>query len=99
MKTDVCMILEGSYPYVVGGVSTWVHDILTSLKDVSFSLVHIGVSKEATEELKYEFPPNVLEPTATTCLVEVTARSLSSCWEAPPGPESRANTSRTPWGV
>ncbi len=61
MKTDVCMILEGSYPYVVGGVSTWVHDLLTSMKDVSFSLVHIGVSREVAEEPKYEFPPNVLE--------------------------------------
>jgi glycosyltransferase involved in cell wall biosynthesis len=61
MKTDVCMILEGSYPYVVGGVSTWVHDLLTSMKDVSFSLVHIGVSRESAEEPKYEFPPNVLE--------------------------------------
>lgn len=61
MKTDVCMILEGSYPYVVGGVSTWVHDLLTSLSDVSFSLVHIGVSRDMATEQKYEFPKNVLE--------------------------------------
>lgn len=59
MKTDVCMITEGSYPFVVGGVSTWVHDILTSLKEVSFSLVHIGVSRETSERPLYEMPKNV----------------------------------------
>lgn len=61
MKTDVCMITEGSYPFVVGGVSTWVHDLLTSLKDISFSLIHIGVSRELSEEPLYELPNNVLD--------------------------------------
>lgn len=61
MKTDVCIITEGSYPFVVGGVSTWVHDLLTSLKDVSFSVMHIGVSRELAEVPRYEFPKNVLE--------------------------------------
>ncbi len=61
MKTDVCMITEGSYPFVVGGVSTWVHDLLTSLQDVSFSLVHIGVSRETAERPLYELPRNVLD--------------------------------------
>ena len=61
MKTDVCMITEGSYPFVVGGVSTWVHDLLTSLKDISFSLVHIGVSRELGEKPRYQLPKNVLE--------------------------------------
>jgi glycosyltransferase involved in cell wall biosynthesis len=55
------MILEGSYPYVVGGVSTWVHDLLTSLPDVSFSLIHIGVSRDVDNKPRYEFPRNVLE--------------------------------------
>lgn len=60
-RTDVCFIAEGSYPYVVGGVSTWVHDIISSLKDISFSLVFIGVSKEAQGKIRYELPKNVLE--------------------------------------
>jgi glycosyltransferase involved in cell wall biosynthesis len=55
------MIVEGAYPFVVGGVSTWVHDLLTSYKDITFSLVHIGVSSEYEEDIKYELPPNVLE--------------------------------------
>ena len=34
---DVCLVLEGTYPYVSGGVSTWVHQIVTALSDVTFS--------------------------------------------------------------
>jgi glycosyltransferase involved in cell wall biosynthesis len=60
VKTDVCMITEGSYPFVVGGVSTWVHDLLSSYKDLSFSLVHIGVSSDQGDP-RYELPSNVLE--------------------------------------
>jgi len=55
------MITEGSYPFVVGGVSTWVHDLLTSMDDISFSLIHVGVSRELTQEPKYDLPKNVLE--------------------------------------
>src|SRR5439155_7364424 len=39
---DVCLVLEGSYPYVKGGVSTWVHDLIGSLPELRFALVHVG---------------------------------------------------------
>ena len=26
-SADVCLVLEGTYPYVSGGVSAWVHDL------------------------------------------------------------------------
>lgn len=32
----ICLVLEGSYPYVYGGVSTWMHGCIRSL-----SLIHI----------------------------------------------------------
>ena len=25
---DVCLLVEGTYPFVAGGVSSWVHDII-----------------------------------------------------------------------
>ena len=28
---DVCLILEGTYPYIVGGVSNWTHALLSGL--------------------------------------------------------------------
>ena len=39
---DVALILEGTYPYVAGGVSTWVHQILASYPERRFALLHIG---------------------------------------------------------
>lgn len=59
-KPDVTLLLEGTYPYVRGGVSSWVHDLLTGLPELSFSLVCLGASKPAqNEEPRYQPPPNV----------------------------------------
>ncbi|HYR84023.1 MAG TPA: GT4 family glycosyltransferase PelF [Terriglobia bacterium] len=56
---DVCLILEGTYPYVTGGVSTWTHDLIVAQKDLTFHLVTllpVGASLKA----QYELPRNVL---------------------------------------
>ena len=58
---DVCIITEGSYPFVVGGVSTWVHELIKNLSDFNFALVHIGVSPELHDEPRYELPKNVVD--------------------------------------
>jgi glycosyltransferase involved in cell wall biosynthesis len=59
-KPDVCLLLEGTYPYVSGGVSTWVHQIITALPEIQFSLFFIG-SEEASElSEKYKLPSNVV---------------------------------------
>lgn len=56
---DVCLVLEGTYPYVSGGVSSWVHELITSLPEVSFALVHIGAHRGAYTAPLYVLPPNV----------------------------------------
>jgi glycosyltransferase involved in cell wall biosynthesis len=38
---DVCLVVEGSYPYVTGGVSSWTHSLLEGLPDVSFTVAHV----------------------------------------------------------
>jgi glycosyltransferase involved in cell wall biosynthesis len=55
----VCLLLEGSYPFITGGVSSWTQDLITSLPDVEFSLFTISPTKNQT--LKYSLPPNVKE--------------------------------------
>ena len=55
----VCLVLEGTYPYVPGGVSSWVHDIVRGMPDRSFSLLHIGPRPGAYGEPRYQLPPNV----------------------------------------
>ena len=57
--TDVCLILEGTYPYVRGGVSSWVHRLIAGMPQVSFSLLSISPDRKAASERQYELPPNV----------------------------------------
>jgi len=56
---DVCLFLEGTYPYVAGGVSTWVYNLINRLRDVTFSIVYLGAHRHAAKKLHYEIPPNV----------------------------------------
>lgn len=58
-KADICLILEGTYPYVTGGVSGWAHGLIREQSHVTFHLCAI-VPSEATLELKYDLPPNVV---------------------------------------
>ncbi len=57
---DVTLLLEGTYPFVSGGVSSWVHQIIRGLPDLRFALVFIGGSPESYDRLRYELPPNVV---------------------------------------
>ena len=57
------MVLEGTYPYVRGGVSSWAHDIVKSLPELSFSLLHIGPRPGAYGKPAYEMPAIQLRAT------------------------------------
>lgn len=57
----VCMILEGSYPYVNGGVSSWMHQYINAMPDVEFVLWCIGAYSSDKDNFKYEIPKNVVE--------------------------------------
>lgn len=59
--TDVCLLLEGTYPFVTGGVSTWIHQLVSAMQDVRFSILHISAVPNARREFKYRLPPNVLD--------------------------------------
>ncbi|MBN2442900.1 MAG: GT4 family glycosyltransferase PelF [Spirochaetales bacterium] len=58
--TDVCLILEGTYPYIAGGVSSWVHHLIKALPRLRFSLLTIMPGTPAYIEPKYEVPDNVV---------------------------------------
>ena len=40
----ICLILEGCYPYVFGGVSTWMHQYINNMKEHEFILWVIGAN-------------------------------------------------------
>lgn len=58
MSYDVCLILEGTYPYVSGGVSSWVHNLIRSLPEIGFAGVCILPSADQKWKPKYEIPEN-----------------------------------------
>lgn len=59
-NADICLILEGTYPYVAGGVSGWTHDLILSQPHLKFALVSLLPRDEGEPELKYELPENVV---------------------------------------
>lgn len=60
MTADVCMLLEGTYPFVRGGVSSWIHQILTGIDELSFSLVFVGGRRDGYGPPQYDLPDNVV---------------------------------------
>ncbi|MDX9701754.1 MAG: GT4 family glycosyltransferase PelF [Candidatus Auribacterota bacterium] len=60
-RSDVCLVLEGTYPYISGGVSSWVHQLICALKDIRFSLLILLPNREHIREMKYKLPSNVVD--------------------------------------
>ena len=56
---DVTLLLEGTYPFVRGGVSSWVHQIVSGLGEYRFGLVFLGGRKEDYQGIQYKIPDNV----------------------------------------
>ena len=57
---DVCLVLEGTYPYVPGGVSSWVHHLVRSMPELTFSILHISPARGYFDKPAYDMPDNVL---------------------------------------
>ena len=59
-QADVGLLLEGTFPYVAGGVSSWVNQIIRGFPDITFAVVFIGSLEEEYGAAKYELPENVV---------------------------------------
>jgi glycosyltransferase involved in cell wall biosynthesis len=57
---DIGLLLEGTYPFVSGGVSSWVHEIISGLPELTFGIVFIGSAPEDYKPVRYKLPPNLL---------------------------------------
>ena len=57
----ICLVLEGCYPYVFGGVSTWMHQYINQMQEHEFVLWVIGANAEKRGKFVYELPENVVE--------------------------------------
>lgn len=57
--SDVCLILEGTYPYVTGGVSSCVHQLISGTPQITYSIIYIGANRPKDPSYKYSVPSNV----------------------------------------
>ena len=58
---DICLIVEGAYPYVTGGVSSWIQSLVTNLPNVTFAIMYIGSIPDPQRKIAYKMPRNVIE--------------------------------------
>jgi len=60
LRADVCIVVEGCYPFVMGGVSSWLDWLLRTQPETRFSVVAI-TADDQPREAKYPLPDNVTE--------------------------------------
>lgn len=58
-KVDIMLLLEGTFPYVSGGVSSWVNQIIRGFPQYDFGAVFLGSRREDYSTFKYELPCNL----------------------------------------
>ncbi len=57
----ICIVAEGCYPYVVGGVSSWIHSMIRAFPNVEFVVLAIVANRSVSGKFAYELPDNVTE--------------------------------------
>ncbi|MFG6328715.1 MAG: GT4 family glycosyltransferase PelF [Lachnospiraceae bacterium] len=57
----ICIVAEGCYPYVVGGVSSWIHSMVETFPDYEFVILAIVANRSLRGKFEYELPENVTE--------------------------------------
>lgn len=59
-SADVMLLLEGTFPYVSGGVSSWVNQMIRAFPEIRFGIVFIGSRREDYGNMAYSLPDNVV---------------------------------------
>lgn len=59
-SADVALLLEGTFPYVNGGVSTWVNHIIRAFPGYTFALCFLGGKPEDYPKMAFALPENVV---------------------------------------
>ncbi len=57
----ICIVAEGCYPYIVGGVSEWIHGLIRSYPEQEFIILAIVADRSLRGKYEYELPENVTE--------------------------------------
>jgi len=59
-SADVALLLEGTFPFVSGGVSSWVNQIIRAFPEIRFAIVFLGSRRSDYGAPKYALPDNVV---------------------------------------
>ena len=65
----ICVILEGCYPYVTGGVSSWMQQYIQAMPEHEFVVWAINADPSLRGRYRYRLPENVAE-VREICLTE-----------------------------
>ena len=57
----ICLLAEGCYPYVAGGVSSWIQMLIQGMPQHEFVILAIGAEAKQRGHYKYTLPENVVE--------------------------------------
>lgn len=57
---DIALILEGTFPYVSGGVSSWINQIIRAYPEYRFAIVFLGSRRDDYQAFRYQLPDNVV---------------------------------------
>lgn len=79
-EIDIAFILEGSYPYTVGGVSAWVHQIIQAFPHYRFAVIFLGSRPEDYQDgIRYQLPKNVVHFETHYLFAEDQGITVSKC--------------------
>ncbi|WP_233870522.1 GT4 family glycosyltransferase PelF [Paraburkholderia adhaesiva] len=59
-SADILLLLEGTFPYVSGGVSSWVNQMIRAFPEYTFALCFLGSRPEDYPKMSYALPDNVV---------------------------------------
>lgn len=59
-EVDILLLLEGTYPYIAGGVASWVHQLIKLFPEYQFGIVFLGGQRSDYGEVKYDLPDNLI---------------------------------------
>ncbi|WP_456391113.1 GT4 family glycosyltransferase PelF [Hydrogenimonas sp.] len=59
-SVDVLILAEGTYPFIRGGVSSWVHQLISGLPEITFGVVFLGSRREDYGDILYVLPKNLV---------------------------------------
>lgn len=71
-RVKICIVAEGCYPFVPGGVSSWLHDFINNTPQHEYVIWAVGAQEKMRGKYAYTLPENVTE------VYEVFLDSISS---------------------